>query len=189
MTLMNVPHQIALMIDIEALGLSPDARILQVGWCVGDLTTKQVVSAPSSRLIDVDGQATRTVDFSTLSWWMEQDKAVSAAVFNMRVWRVTLQDLFEELERVLSLWKDCTVWASPAMYDLPMLTHAWGGKKPWKYNVERDMMTLYKLLDPKGELKPPPNGKAHDAGADAEWQLQYLFRLFDYVQGWAQGAV
>lgn len=189
MTPMNDPHRFTLMIDIESLGLSPDSRILQVGYCVGDLQERTIVKGPISHLLRVDEQKDRAVDFGTLSWWMQQDKAVAGPIFAPCGDRVPLNFLFSIFEGVVGLYPGCTVWASPAMFDLSMLTHAWDGKKPWSYSAERDMMTLYKLLDPKGELKPSENAKAHDAGADAEWQMQYLFRLYDRMVELQKGVV
>jgi hypothetical protein len=69
------------------------------------------------------------------------------------------------------------VWASPAMFDLPILTSLWGGNKPWSYSRERCLMTLRSHVDPRGELRPPENTKAHDGAADAEWQMNYLLAL------------
>ena len=76
---------------------------------------------------------------------------------------------------------DITVWGSPAMFDLPILTSLWKGEKPWLYNYERDLMTLYKTFDPLGKLKPAENGMAHDALADALWQGKYLLNLNEEI--------
>lgn len=87
-----------------------------------------------------------------------------------------------------------TVWASPAMFDLPILTHTFGlarpdlrEAKPWPYYMERDLMTLYKMLDPEKKLKPT-NPVEHDAASDAKAQMDHLIAIFQANQTLLQGA-
>lgn len=175
---------LAMMIDIETLGLTVDTFVTQVGVCVANLDTGQYVENPRNYWLSNQGQDSRTIDFDTVRWWFQQDPKVSAGVFNPpgEVQRLTPWALFLELEEVVNRFPGMTVWGSPAMFDLPILTSLFGGAKPWRYNDERDMMTLYKLVDPVGALRPPDNDLGHDAAADAKWQMDYLIALHQYMK-------
>jgi hypothetical protein len=165
-----------MMLDIETLSLRPDAAVTQIGWCVVNLDTGGVVEFNSAQ-VKVD-TFDRHVDFDTVKWWMKQDKKVAESVFELENNdRDHAMEVFYRLKTIVDAHPDITVWGSPAMFDLPVLTSLWGGLKPWRYNYERDMMTLYKTFDPEGALKPPPNEMGHDAKWDAVWQASYLVLL------------
>lgn len=170
----------ALMIDIETLSLKPTAMVHQVGYMIANLATGEVYVPPTNVWVHPD-QVGTVIDFDTVRWWMAQDAAVAKKVFSMpdenRLSPKHLFSLFQS--EVLAF--DPDVYASPAMFDLPVLTNLWGGNKPWEYNRERDMMTLYKWLDPQGLLEPPPIENAHDAASDAKWQMDYLMALYKKV--------
>lgn len=165
-----------MMIDIETLSLRPEAAVTQIGLCLYDFSTGKYLVEPFNWNLDVRAQPGRDIDFETLQWWMRQSDAARDAVFSPAV-RMSPQESFEGMVGVMRLHQPDEVWASPAMFDLPILTSLWGGRKPWVYNQERCMMTLYKVRDPNGALRPPPAGTAHKASDDAAWQMQYLINL------------
>ncbi len=167
----------ALMIDIETLGLGMRSVVTQVGFIAGNLETGELYAPAKDVWMDVKAQKDREIDFDTVRWWTKQDPAVISAVLDSTEPRWDADELFTELQWLVGAYQ-CDVWASPAMFDLSMLTDFFEGRKPWKYNVERDMMTLYKWLDPDGALKPPNNAMAHLASADARWQFDYLCALY-----------
>lgn len=172
---------IAMMIDIETLSLSPNAYVTQVGVCIANTELREYLMLPEN--FWVSEYQPGKMNFDTVSWWMAQDRKAAESVFKKDAERVTPKEIFETLEYHVSLYPGMTIWGSPAMFDLPILTTFFGDRKPWVYNMERDMMTLYKLIDPKGELNPPPNELAHDAASDAKWQMDYLFNLLDKLKG------
>lgn len=167
----------ALMIDIETLALSPQAAVTQVGFCCADVETR-LYTVPAHALLLNPNDQKREIDFGTVQWWMQQDRSVAAGVFSTKATRVHHDHAFNVLQSIVREHENCEVWASPAMFDLPILTSLWGGKKPWSYTMERDLMTLYKLLDPDKQLRPKDNACAHDAAADAHWQMEYLMNLW-----------
>lgn len=167
---------IAMMIDIETLSLRPEAYVTQVGYCVANLDTGAYLIEPLNVWVS-DCQDGRDKDFGTISWWMNQDRKVSAGVFNDAAPKLDPAAVFDMVAEDVEKYEVAEVWASPAMFDLPILTSLWGGRKPWKYNQERCLMTLYKVLDPECRLQPPPNDMHHDAAADAHWQMKYLMAL------------
>lgn len=182
-TIEKTQDDTALMIDLETLALGPDAYVTQVGLCVADTRTREYLVSGKCFWLTHVGQEQRVIDPDTVRWWMGQDPKVVASVFAPVPGeaRSTPQEVFDYIKQMTDA-TPMTVWASPAMFDLSMLTHLWGGKKPWKYSQERDMMTLYKLVDPEGKLRPANNGMGHNAMADARWQMDYLFRLLDNLR-------
>ena len=173
---------IALMIDIETLSLRPDAYVTQVGYCINNLATGEYLVHPVNHWMTEEGQQDRHKDISTIQWWMRQDRAVAEGVFNPNAPRTFPMELFCHLQEDVQKYGVEEVWASPAMFDLPILTSLWAGEKPWSYNMERCMMTIYKRLDPDGRHAPPPNPSHHDAAADAKWQMDYLINLHYVAQ-------
>lgn len=176
----------ALMIDIETLGLNPVSNVHQIGFCAANLRTGSYILLPTN--IYVRPAAGTFTDFDTVCWWMQQSDAARKAVFSPEVERITMADAFVELKNAYEFigGKDAgaTVWASPAMFDLPMLTFSFGQvrpdlreSKPWPYYMERDLMTLYKMLDPEKKLKPT-NPVEHDAASDAKAQMDHLIAIF-----------
>jgi hypothetical protein len=165
----------AMMLDIETLGLGTNSYVTQIGVCVANLDTREYLIKPRN-IWTQDDQPAGKIDFGTVSWWMQQDRKVAESVFDPKAERMPADHIFTLLKTMVDEYR-CTVWGSPAMFDLPILTNFFGNRKPWKYNVERDMMTLYKLLDPTGAMAPPKNEMAHDGAADAQWQMEYLFTL------------
>lgn len=174
---------IAMMIDIETLSLRPDAYVTQVGYCVADLDRGVHLQPPSDLPVNSTGQDHRHKDFDTIRWWTQQDPEVAKNVFGLAdAQRMTPTDVLYAIRSAVTRFDVEEVWASPAMFDLPILTSLWGGVKPWKYSQERCLKTLASRLDPERKLAPPPNEMLHDAVADAQWQMEYLIRLHPHIQ-------
>lgn len=179
----------ALMIDIETLSLTPVALVTQLGMCAANLRSGEYLMQPKNLFVDTYPHG--GVDLDTISWWMRQSDAARQAVYPENALRL----LPDALLQIISGWYEdlggkedgVTVWASPAMFDLPILTHMWHGKKPWPYYMERDLMTLYKMLDPEKKLKPT-NPVEHDAASDAKAQMDHLIAIFQANPTILQGA-
>lgn len=171
---------IAMMIDIETLSLSPNAYVTQIGLCIADVETREYLVEPVNFWTDTLQPG--KIEYETVSWWMNQEREAARSVFNEAEAKRLPEEIFYHIEEWIKDFPGMTIWGSPAMFDLPILTTFFGDKKPWIYNMERDMMTLYKVIDPKGELKPPPNELAHDAAHDAKWQMEYLLNLLEKVR-------
>lgn len=169
---------VALMLDLETLSLRPTAKVLQVGYCLATLLPGGTATFTSPVDIWVD-DPNGHVDPGTVEWWEKQDQGVRRAVFHLPEYetRAGAKEVFERLAKVMADHDVATVWASPAMFDLPILTNLWEGRKPWRYYVERDLYTLAKLLDASKALRPPANKSHHLASADAFWQARYLAAL------------
>ncbi len=165
---------IAMMIDIETLGTTPDAVVVQIGVVVGNTETGAVLRKVGW-CISTDEQRDRRMDYDTLCWWMLQADDVRQRVFDMKH-AITPTRACAEIDALLSEFQPEEIWAGPAMFDLPILTHLFG-RKPWAFWKERCLLTLRKHVDPDRKLQPPDNILAHDAVADAAWQFDYLCAL------------
>jgi len=174
----------AIMIDIETLSLKPTALVTQIGFCAANLITGEHLIAPTNLWVSAV-QPRGVIDLDTVRWWMLQSEEARKAVFDLgpkesRQREHTPDEAFVELREAFDYLggKDAgvTVWASPVGFDLPILTNLWDGQKPWPYNHERDLMTLYKMLDPRGLLKPA-NALEHDAASDAKAQMDNLIAI------------
>lgn len=165
----------AVMIDTETLGLNPDALVLQIGYCVADLDSGHYLVKPVTLNLHNHEQPTRDIDAGTVRWWLQQDKKVFDSVFFPTEYR-SLADVKAELVGVVSSYgNNVTVWAKPAMFDLPLVKSLFACSL-WSHRKERDMQTVIAMLDPDRKLVPP-NNMAHNAGADAAWQMDYLLAL------------
>lgn len=177
-----------LVIDNETLSKRPDAYITQVGYLVGNVLTGEILEAPRNVNLMTGAPSRAHVDILTVKWWMNQSEEARKAVFNDDQ-PYSPHSLFQCFKNLVEKYgPGLTVWASPAMFDLPQLTLAWGGAKPWKYSAERDMMTLYKLLDPMGTYQPADTELRHTGAADARWQFNYLVTLMRILLWSSAGA-
>jgi hypothetical protein len=179
---------IAMMFDIETLSLKPTAQVTQIGMCAANLRTGEYLIAPYNMFVDQHGGV---IDLDTVGWWMRQSDAARTAVFPEGMPRFNpaflLGHYHTQYTNLGGEDAGVTVWASPAMFDFPILTSAFGGEKPWPYNMERDLMTLYKMLDPEKKLKPT-NPIEHDAASDAKAQMDNLIAIFQTHPTLLQGA-
>lgn len=174
----------AVMIDIEALSLQPNAYILQVGVVIADLEAAKVIG---TNVFSIAGQDGRHIDYDTVKWWMQQDRSVALDVFDVKRARaaITQDEAYAFLEGVSA---GATVWSNPSTYDLVVLKDLFGGKTPWSHRQGMCLKTAVAILDPDGKHKPVDNDRPHDALADALWQTSYLMRLYELAHpGVTQG--
>lgn len=160
------------MIDIETLGTSADAMVLQIGACEFDPITHQIGAKMKLNLY-ADEQKDRKIDFDTVRWWMEQDRVIAPEVFNkpdttIQVAKDMLKDFTKDA--------DC-IWANPPQFDLVILQSLLGVAL-WSHRKEHCFRTMKHIHDPYGRMKPPSNTAKHDALADAVWQASYLVNIF-----------
>lgn len=168
----------ALSIDIETLGLKPNALVLQVGLCLVNLDTGEKWSY--SRLnLRRRQQRTRAQEPGTIQWWSEQSPELQASVLNSpEGTRVSIETVHEVISEMVTEGR--TIWANSPSFDCVILASLFNSvdlDTPWGFRDERCLRTLAKHIDPDGKLKPPANPTPHDALCDATWQAEYLYRL------------
>jgi len=170
------------MLDLETLGITPNAVILEIGAVEMDLDKLAVVGS-FSRYLSASHQAKtigRSADFETLVWWAKQPAQLREVVMG----GITpLGDALTALrawicERVAGDFTQAVVWCNGASFDFPILANAYGwmgATPPWKYWNERDYRTL-KALFP--HVARPAVATSHDALDDANRQAEHLLRIF-----------
>jgi hypothetical protein len=166
----------AISLDIETLSLKTNARVLQVGFCLINLTTG-AKSWQTSLSLGMDQQEIRDVDPGTVAWWNDQDHFVMMSVL-YPAGVVTVKAIHAALSTICQPGR--AIWANSPSFDCVILRSLFEDcslEAPWSFRDERCLRTMSKYLDPNGKLKPPVNLRAHDALSDAEWQADYLYNL------------
>jgi exodeoxyribonuclease VIII len=165
------------MIDLETMGNTPNAAILQVAAVLFDPT-------PGGELVGTEDEGAfymhaqlrgqeRGVDAETILWWLAQKEAARTAV-------ITGQQLAEPLLRVLHRLSDWfkvnrpeRVWSHGADFDIPILKSAYARydiRLPWRYNEGRCTRTLFEQH--QAPEKIPFKGMKHCALDDARHQAR-----------------
>ena len=165
-----------IMVDLETMGVSNDAAILSIGAVLFD--PHHIVDQFHLR-VDLEGQAScgRTMDASTIMWWLTPDKADARA--NLLALRpVSLDSALSSF----SVWFGETslpLWGNGATFDNVILRSAFKGvglKCPWGFWHDRCYRTV-KALAPDVPLVR--EGVHHDALADALSQTRHLQVIWD----------
>lgn len=171
---------IAMMVDLETLGLGVDAVILSAGVCVGDLDASDS-DAPlfaKEYQIQLTSNVSRVVDLGTLSWWMTQlrdgNKLPPAED------TVDLCEFLTLLQNKWSKYSPDSIWSKGADFDIKLLEHAFKAQSlaiPWYYREVRCFRTLDALLNitnhPDTLLRREGEAE-HSALGDAMYQYRLL---------------
>lgn len=161
------------MIDIETLSTHADARLVSIGavaYTIGVWSTTFYV-----RVRDVEGH----VSPNSVAWWLTQKPAAREEISLCLQGGRTLPEALGSLHNwFLSLAvkdPEHTIWAKPAMFDIPILEaahHRAGMHVPWNFRQVR-CLREYKASRP--ELAYPKRSKksvAHNALDDALYQME-----------------
>jgi exodeoxyribonuclease VIII len=176
-------NKLNVMIDIETLGLAPDASILSIG---------AVVFSPENGLgedkfyvvINPESYPELKIDASTLKFWVNSQLEIPingstgyvAATNQLLVW-------LSQLTRVTT--KELVIWANGTDFDVPKLYNLFALSKmeaPWFYNAVRDCRTIFKLFG-SDDLMPSKTIAKHHALEDAKWQAEYLLNIHERLNG------
>lgn len=159
------------MIDIETLGTSSKAAIVQIGYADTDGVRKEWN-------IDLnDAIANGVVDGSTIGWWISRPKDAQAAVFGEPL-TTMLQPALMELNTYLRGAE--YVW-SHATFDIPILNNAFkelGLGPAWNFRNLRDLRTIEHFYGKDIEWEKR-EGTHHTALADADYQLKHLIKMLE----------
>lgn len=142
-----VPFAGDIMLDIECLGVAPDALILTIGAVGFDPLGQGVIGeACYYNRVDPASQPDRNIDTATVEWWSQQCAEAKEEAFG-EADRVSLHKALADLSPLL--WKANRIWANGITYDMVILEHAYkslGIALPWKYYKIMDARTIYKFL-------------------------------------------
>jgi hypothetical protein len=163
-------------IDLETLGTSADAPIVQIGVQLFDLERGYLY--PDGRhQIDVQPYSMAGASAQTVAWWLEQTASARAACAHAINTGTTTSDALAQLAGIL-LRTGCEhVWGNGTTFDIAILEQAYRkdeGAPPWRYNQPRDMRTLVDAaatlrgFDKKSiEFAGVPHFASHDAAHQA----------------------
>lgn len=172
----------SVMIDIEAMSLSPCAAITSIGAVLFDPHGDWIGDSFHIDLSLKDSiRAGLHLDAETILWWIGQDGEARHGII------IGQQDpapLYVGLEAFCA-WmpKDAEVWAKQASYDFAALRHACttvGLRAPWNHRKEVCMRKL--LANYTGPNLPENTGRPHHALDDAYHQA----RLVQAIHSWSQ---
>lgn len=167
------------MLDLEAMGRSPDAAITAIGavafdpvaglvgdkfYCIVDL-----ISA-----VDAGGK----IDAATVIWWLKQSDAARAEICREGISIKRALTEFRDWLRTLAERDEIRVWGNGVAFDNVILAGAYHRsdiRLPWHPKNDRDYRTL-RALRPDIELARV--GTHHNAVDDAESQAQHLIDIW-----------
>ncbi len=181
-----------LMIDLETLGTSPRAGVIQMSAVLFHDDTKYNEAGVFDKHYSViqNKMANRTISPDTLDWWQKGDRAEKFARHNGEGLH-----LLQECATEFRAWYDAfpkkpsCIWSNGASFDLPImrdLFEQFGGSgktsTPWPYWNERCFRTVtapekaawdafkksYQFMFGQG---------AHDGLFDARMQAEFLVQL------------
>lgn len=162
------------MVDLETLGVGPEAAILSIGACKFDPESSSI---DSSFYVAIDpvsaiGMGLK-VDGSTLLWWLHPDRAEARdAYLSSERW-----DLPSALDGFASWFgaDSLPLWGNGATFDNVILRNAFrtcGLEAPWKYWDDRCFRTVKAT---SGSVNPVTViGTKHHALDDAIAQARWL---------------
>ena len=166
------------MIDIECLGVSPDALILTIAAVAFDPFSNRIDQEHSMYYrIDPESQPNRGIDDATVDWWTKQPSIAQEEAFGEKD-RVPLREALEKLSPLI--WRSNRVWANGITYDMTILEHAYkqnGINLPWQYYKVMDARTVFKMFPSVGIPK-----NHHHAFYDCVNQIGMLQEVFSHYR-------
>jgi hypothetical protein len=169
------------MIDLETLGLTPNAAFISLGACRFSPETAQIGDSFYERINWETAMDGREVTPATLRWWMQQgDDARLEIIKPGRNMKDVLDSLY------FWLGSDCVVWGNGSTFDISILEDAYrqcGINIPWKFWNVRDVRTVVDLakgLVDKNDVAQ--EGTAHNALGDAVYQAKYVSKMWQALR-------
>ena len=172
------------MIDLETLGTRQTSVITSIGACEFDLMSGVTGSTFHKMIEWEESMSYRTVDGSTIKWWMQQPSDARRE-FTAEHETITLNTALEELTAWMP--NDATVWANGSTFDIAMLQNAYeseeGRNTPWKFYNVNDCRTIERLAQGLVSRKDIPfEGVKHNALADAIHQAKYISAMWQALK-------
>lgn len=168
------------MVDLETLGVRPDAAIIEIGAVsfdpYGDGVDKRFCVG-----VDVTRQG-GSVDSGTLDFWLRQPDASRLHLADLE--KLSLGDALDAMHAAFSPWGAVTgVWSHGPAFDVTILQSAYNRARkavPWSYKAIRDTRTLAEAINIVGGSMPayPKVGTGHSGVDDAESQALWVQAMY-----------
>ena len=176
-----------LMIDTETAGLPPTGALMSIGACFFDLHT-QTIGPTFNRTIHLASSVKHggTMDPGTVLWWLRKDaKAQKAVAYGGEPIDLVLGE-FSQWIAAHCRHEDVRPWGNGASFDLTIVDGAYKRldmEAPWSFWNERCFRTVRNQY-PSVAYEPGEKGdEAHNALADAIFQVQHLFKIKQRIKG------
>ena len=169
---------IHLMIDLETMGINPDAPIISIGAIFFDPQTGDM-GPEFSKTIDLD-TAGGVIDRDVIKWWLKQSREAQSAIMTDEI---PLDDALLQLREFIDENSGeffVQVWGNGANFDNVILRRSYerqGIPCPWRYCNDRDVRTIVELgkaIDFDARTAIPFEGERHNALDDARYQAKYV---------------
>ncbi|MGO0377036.1 3'-5' exoribonuclease domain-containing protein [Escherichia coli] len=173
---------IHLMIDLETMGINPDAPIISIGAIFFDPQTGDM-GPEFSKTIDLD-TAGGVIDRDVIKWWLKQSREAQSAIMTDEI---PLDDALLQLREFIDENSGeffVQVWGNGANFDNVILRRSYerqGIPCPWRYCNDRDVRTIVELgkaIDFDARTAIPFEGERHNALDDARYQAKYVSAIW-----------
>jgi len=162
-----------LMIDIETLGLRPDAVIFELAAVAFDPTTGDHGQSFKAEINIEDAYLHRlTSDEETRRFWDERGGPRQGEAQPLRV-------VLDHLAGFIGDMNPKAIWSWGSDFDFPILGNAYlraGLDCPWRHYQQRDARTVYKLVFPEEKRR----GIDHNALNDCLRQIKDIAFAINY---------
>lgn len=172
-----------LMLDLETLGTSNRAVIIQLGACVFDPDEPNIIPSWGTNVsIDSCLQAGGEVNGDTIMWWLGQSQEARASVHAQP--RFAIAAALKNLTNFYTQHNCKRIWSHGATFDIVIVKHylnALNLQAPWKFYHERDTRTLIDIAESHG-FHPEKTTTAHMAKEDSIAQSLTCIRALTYIK-------
>ena len=177
-----------LMIDIETLGTTPNAPIVQIGAVFFNPGTYKLGESLDLRINLKTAMQGRTVDPGTLQFWLTQSEKAREAMAqpqgtsNLQYALIALAGLIRNNHDPDNYLR---VWTNGPSFDQAILEDAYRQYNmdiPWPYAAGRDVRTICELAKPAMDRKSFTfYGEPHRALDDAKHQAIFVSYMWQYL--------
>lgn len=178
-----------LMVDLETLGPAPKGVILSIG--VVAFNDNGYLNGTTFNLYGRDQvrDLGRTVDISTVEFWLRQPKAAQDALFEPKP--LSYDKAVERFDDWVREWllPNDSVWVNGASFDFSILHDFYQSLErplPWQFRQEKCLRSIRELGDKialkYSDYKKRQGDKAHSAVDDAMLQMTYLLDVMKKVE-------
>lgn len=173
------------MIDIETMGTGSDAVILSVAACYFDRLTGEIGETFDEQInLKSSIAAGRSIDASTLVWWMGQSD-LARGYFKNNMRSKKMSDVLTDFSNFIK--PNSLVWGNGSSFDLGILSSAYARCRmvtPWSFWNERDVRTVVDIgwslgFNPKSDM--PFEGVRHNALDDSKHQAKYVSAILNKI--------
>lgn len=171
------------MIDFETLGVSPEAVIVQVAGVYFDRYTGETYD---EILINIDIQSVIDegfiMDWSTINFWLSQNKEAQQSVFDNAIDRVKIIPAMKEFNDFLKM-PYTSIW-SHKDFDFVLLRNylkLLGIEPTFDFRAGKDIRTLTDLANISSK-DYPREGIHHNALDDCKFQIKYCVDCFNQLK-------